>query len=189
MKPPQFPQIDDCAHSRKRFLGSSSVVAGQAASRQETCSSFPKAGRTISTPWRRTNVPATKCRWNCYDRLISHADEDAAERARLITTNPKFKPELAEDIDCRRHVSGPSSCARTRRSRTARRHCQGRQMDRRRAGCGAFHFQMGAGSLDQPDQFVAVDDRTLPRRLHEEDRLTVPRSRRHRAVCTGIPNW
>ena len=43
-------------------------------------------------------------------------------------------------------------------------------------------FQMGAGSLEKPEQFVVVDDHTVRVDFLRKDRLTVPGPRRDRAL-------
>ena len=50
-------------------------------------------------------------------------------------------------------------------------------------------FQMGAGSLTKPEQFVVVDDTHGARRLRQEGPPDDPRSRRDRAVRSSTPSW
>ena len=122
-----------------------------------------------------TNVPGYEVSWNCYDRLVSHAMKTDAngtpyyDRDRII-------PELAEDMS----VGDMSATFRLRRDATFQDGTKVTAKDvkwslDRAVTVGGFPtFQMKAGSLEKPEQFVVVDDNTLRIDFLRRDRLTIP---------------
>ncbi|MDW4677710.1 ABC transporter substrate-binding protein, partial [Escherichia coli] len=88
----------------------------------------------------------------------------------------RFKPELAEDMD-----SGAMSATfKLRKDATFHDGTPVTARDvkwslDRAVSVGGFPtFQMKAGSLEKPEQFVVVDDHTVRVDFLRRDRLTVP---------------
>src|SRR5256714_5796369 len=121
-----------------------------------------------------TNVPGYEVSWNCYDRLISH--EMTTVNGVPYYDRDKFKMELADDMkvgdmsvtfklkkNAVFHDGTPVTAKDVKWS-----------LDRAVTVGGFPTFQMGAGSLTKPEQFVVVDDNTIPADFLRKDRLTVP---------------
>jgi peptide/nickel transport system substrate-binding protein len=121
------------------------------------------------------NRPAYEASWNLYDRLMTFGvKKDAAGNDHYDYT--KLEPELAEGWD----LTPTSATFRLRRD--ARFH-DGTPVtaqdvkwsfDRAVTVGGFPTFQMRAGSLEKPEQFVAVDDRTFRVDFIRRDKLTMP---------------
>ena len=122
-----------------------------------------------------TNRPGYEVSWNCYDRLMSHGTKTLADGT-LSYDRDKFTPELAEDWnatdtsitfrlrkDAKFHDGTPITAKDVKWS-----------FDRAVSVGGFPTFQMKAGSLEKPDQFVAVDDRTFRVDFIRKDKLTIP---------------
>src|SRR4051794_29869681 len=122
-----------------------------------------------------TNVPGYEVSWNCYDRLISH-EMKAGPGGVPYYDRDKFKPELAEDMkvgdmsvtfklkkNAKFHDGAPVTAKDVKWS-----------LDRAVSVGGFPTFQMAAGSLTKPEQFVVVDDTTVRVDFAKKDRLTVP---------------
>ena len=122
-----------------------------------------------------TNRPGYEVSWNCYDRLMSHGTKALADGT-LSYDRDKFTPELAEDWnatdtsitfrlrkDAKFHDGTPITAKDVKWS-----------FDRAVSVGGFPTFQMKAGSLEKPDQFVAVDDRTFRVDFIRKDKLTIP---------------
>src|SRR4051812_19171046 len=173
---------------RRDFLKSTAAVAGasmvsapavfspaKAQSRQETLLIVSESGpNNIDIHGVGTNVPGYEVSWNCYDRLISHEMKDV--NGTPYYDRDKFKGELAEDMDI-----GPMSATfKLRKDATFHDGTPVTAKDvkwslDRAVTVGGFPtFQMGAGSLTKPEQFVVVDDRTIRVDFLRKDRLTVP---------------
>src|SRR5277367_3889096 len=122
-----------------------------------------------------TNVPGYEASWNCYDRLISHEMKTDANGTPYYDKN-KFKPELAEDMN----VGDMSVTFKLRKDAVFQDGTPVTAKDvkwsyDRAVTVGGFPtFQMGAGSLSKPEQFVAVDDHTFRVDFVKKDRLSVP---------------
>src|SRR5205823_1127960 len=97
--------------------------------------------------------------WNCYDRLISHEMKSGPGSVPYYDRD-KFKPELAEDMNvgdmsvtfklkknAKFHDGAPVTARDVKWS-----------LDRAVSVGGFPTFQMSAGSLTKPEQFVGVDD-------------------------------
>jgi peptide/nickel transport system substrate-binding protein len=117
-----------------------------------------------------TNVPGYEVSWNCYDRLISHEMKSGPGGVPYYDRD-KFKGELADDMkiddmsvtfklkkNAKFHDGAPVTAKDVKWS-----------LDRAVSVGGFPTFQMSAGSLTKPEQFVVVDDYFLKR-----DRLTIP---------------
>src|SRR3978361_535174 len=122
-----------------------------------------------------TNVPGYEVSWNCYDRLISHEMKSGPGGVPYYDRD-KFKPELAEDMNvgdmsvtfklkrgAKFHDGAPVTARDVKWS-----------LDRAVSVGGFPTFQMSAGSLTKPEQFVIVDDNAVRVDFAKKDRLTIP---------------
>jgi peptide/nickel transport system substrate-binding protein len=122
-----------------------------------------------------TNVPGYEVSWNCYDRLISHEMKSGPGGVPYYDRD-KFKGELADDMkigdmsvtfklkkNAKFHDGAPVTAKDVKWS-----------LDRAVSVGGFPTFQMGAGSLTKPEQFVVVDDNTVRVDFAKKDRLTIP---------------
>jgi peptide/nickel transport system substrate-binding protein len=122
-----------------------------------------------------TNRPGYEASWNTYDRLVSYGvktDENGNEHY----DGSKMQGELAEDWnltdssvtfhlrkDAKFHDGTPVTANDVKWS-----------LDRAVTVGGLPTFQMKAGSLEKPEQFVVVDDHTFRVDFLRKDKLTVP---------------
>ena len=122
-----------------------------------------------------TNVPGYEVSWNCYDRLITHEMKSGPGGVPYYDRD-KFKGELAEDMNvgdmsvtfklkknAKFHDGTPVAAKDVKWS-----------LDRAVSVGGFPTFQMSAGSLTKPEQFVVVDDNTVRVDFAKKDRLTIP---------------
>src|SRR5580700_12291938 len=122
-----------------------------------------------------TNRAGYEVSWNCYDRLIGHETKTLPDGS-LSYDRDKFKPELAEDMNvgdmsvtfklkknAKFHDGTPVTAKDVKWS-----------LDRAVSVGGFPTFQMSAGSLTKPEQFVVVDDNTVRVDFATKDRLTIP---------------
>jgi peptide/nickel transport system substrate-binding protein len=122
-----------------------------------------------------TNVPGYEVSWNCYDRLISHEMKSGPGGVPYYDRD-KFKGELAEDMN----LSDMSVTFKLKKNAKFHDGTQVAAKDvkwslDRAVSVGGFPtFQMSAGSLTKPEQFVVVDDSTVRVDFAKKDRLTVP---------------
>jgi peptide/nickel transport system substrate-binding protein len=174
---------------RRDFLKSVSALAASTAvsapavfspakaqSRQETLLIVSESGpNNLDIHGVGTNVPGYEVSWNCYDRLISHEMKTGPNGQPYYDKN-KFKPELAEDMN----IGDMSVTFKLKKKATFQDGTPVTAKDvkwslDRAVSVGGFPtFQMGAGSLTKPEQFVAVDDNTFRVDFARKDRLTVP---------------
>ena len=153
---------------RRDFLKSMTALAGagmvgapavwspaRAQSRQETLLIVSESGpNNIDIHGVGTNVPGYEVSWNCYDRLISH--EMKTVNGTPYYDRDKFKPELAEDMN----VGDMSATFKLKKNATFHDGTPVKAKDvkwslDRAVTVGGFPtFQMGAGSLTKPEQFV-----------------------------------
>jgi peptide/nickel transport system substrate-binding protein len=148
----------------------------KAQARQETLLIVSESGpNNIDIHGVGTNVPGYEVSWNCYDRLISH-EMKTLENGTQYYDRDKFKMELADDMkigdmsvtfklkkNAVFHDGTPVTAKDVKWS-----------LDRAVTVGGFPTFQMGAGSLSKPEQFVVVDDNTVRVDFLRKDRLTVP---------------
>ena len=173
---------------RREFLKSMTALAGagmvgapaiwspaKAQSRQETLLIVSESGpNNIDIHGVGTNVPGYEVSWNCYDRLISH--EMKTVNGTPYYERDKFKPELAEDMN----VGDMSVTFKLKKNATFHDGTLVKAKDvkwslDRAVTVGGFPtFQMKAGSLEKPEQFVAVDDHTFRVDFIRKDKLTIP---------------
>jgi peptide/nickel transport system substrate-binding protein len=122
-----------------------------------------------------TTVPGYETSWNCYDRLISH-EMKTGESGAPYYDRDRFKPELAEDMN----VGDMSATFKLKKDATFHDGTPVTAKDvkwslDRAVTVGGFPtFQMKAGSLEKPEQFVVVDDHTVRVDFLRKDRLTIP---------------
>src|SRR5271154_622080 len=148
----------------------------KAQSRQETLLIVSESGpNNLDIHGVGTNVPGYEASWNCYDRLISH-EMKTLPNGTPYYDRDKLKPELAEDMN----VGDMSVTFRLKKSATFHDGTPVTAKDvkwslDRAVTVGGFPtFQMKAGSLEKPEQFVVVDDQTVRVDFLRKDRLTVP---------------
>ncbi|WP_029002844.1 ABC transporter substrate-binding protein [Azorhizobium doebereinerae] len=121
-----------------------------------------------------TNVPGYEASWNCYDRLITHPMKDV--NGTPYYDRDKFEGELAEDMS----IGDMSVTFKLKKDATFQDGTPVTAKDvkwslDRAVSVGGFPtFQMKAGSLEKPEQFVVVDDRTVRVDFIRKDRLTIP---------------
>jgi len=172
---------------RRDFLKSTAAVAGalsaptifssaQAQSRQETLLFVSENGpNSLDIHGVGTNRPGYEVSWNCYDRLMSHGVKTLADGSQSYDRDT-FTPELAEEWsrddmsitfklrkDATFHDGSPVTARDVKWS------------FERAISVGGFPtFQMKAGSLEKPEQFVVVDDHTFRVDFIRKDNLTIP---------------
>ena len=173
---------------RRDFLKSATALAAggalsapaiwspaKAQSRQETLLIVSESGpNNVDIHGVGTNVPGYEVSWNCYDRLISH--EMKTVNGTPYYDKDKFEGELADDMN----VGEMSATFKLKKNATFQDGTPVTAKDvkwslDRAVSVGGFPtFQMGAGSLTKPEQFVVVDDHTFRVDFARKDRLTVP---------------
>jgi peptide/nickel transport system substrate-binding protein len=129
------------------------------------------------------NRGAYEVAWNCYDRLVSlkiEKDENGVDHANAT----KPVPELAEEWD----DTGHSLTFKLRKDATfhdgapvTARDVKW-SLDRAIAAGGNPKFQLGTGSMTDPQQFVVVDDKTFRIDYDRFDRQMLPN------LAFSIPN-
>ena len=150
--------------------------SAKAQSRQETLLIVSESGpNNLDIHGVGTNVPGYEVSWNCYDRLISHEMKTGPNGQPYYDKN-KLKPELADDMN----IGDMSVTFKLKKSAVFQDGTPVTakdvkwSMDRAVSVGGFPTFQMGAGSLTKPEQFVVVDDHTFRVDFARKDRLTVP---------------
>ncbi len=122
-----------------------------------------------------TNVPGYEVSWNCYDRLITHGMKTGPNGLPYYDRD-NIKPELAEDMK----LGDMSATFKLRKDAVFQDGTPVTAKDvkwslDRAVSVGGFPtFQMKAGSLEKPEQFVVVDDHTVRVDFLRKDRLTIP---------------
>jgi peptide/nickel transport system substrate-binding protein len=176
--------------NRREFLKSASVTAiaagagitapamftsARAQSRQETILVVTESGpNNFDIHGVGTNRPGYEVSWNCYDRLMSHGVK-TLENGVESYDRDVFTPELAEEWD----VSDSAATFKLRRGAAFHDGTPITASDvkwsfDRAVTVGGFPtFQMKAGSLESPEQFVVVDDHTFRVDFIRKDRLTM----------------
>ena len=172
---PSRPRKSASHMKRRDFLKSASALAAasvsapavwspaKAQARNETLLIVTESGpNNIDIHGVGTNRPGYEVSWNCYDRLITYGSRRMPTATTHYDCN-KFKPELAEDWnvgdmsvtfklrkDAKFHDGTPVTAKDVKWS-----------FDRAVTVGGFPTFQMKAGSLEKPEQFVVVDDHTF----------------------------
>jgi peptide/nickel transport system substrate-binding protein len=177
------------AIKRRDFLKSSAAIAAttavtapavfspaQAQSRAETLLIVSESGpNNLDIHGVGTNVPGYEVAWNCYDRLITH-EMKTGPNGQPYYDKDKFKGELAEDMT----IGDMSATFKLKKNATFQDGTPVTAKDvkwslDRAVTVGGFPtFQMRAGSLTKPEQFVVVDDHTFRVDFLKKDRLTIP---------------
>jgi peptide/nickel transport system substrate-binding protein len=148
----------------------------KAQARQDTLLIVSESGpNNIDIHGVGTNVPGYEASWNCYDRLISHEMKTMPNGTQYYDRD-KFKMELADDMN----VGEMSATFKLKKNATfhdgtpVTANDVKWSLDRAVTVGGFPTFQMGAGSLTKPEQFVVVDDHTIRVDFLKKDRLTIP---------------
>ena len=175
--------------NRREFLKSTSAIAATSAvsapaifssakaqARSETILVVSESGpNNLDIHGVGTNVPGYEVAWNSYDRLISH-EMKTGPAGQPYYDKDKFKPELADDMK----IGDMSVTFKLKKNATFQDGTPVKAKDvkwslDRAVSVGGFPtFQMGAGSLTKPEQFVIVDDNTVRVDFMKKDRLTIP---------------
>src|SRR5436190_412320 len=175
---------------RRQFLKSMTALAAgsvlpaapaiwspaKAQSRQETVLAVTEYGpNNFDIHGVGTNRPGYEVAWNCYDRLVTHGKKVLPDGVESYDRDA-FLPELAEDWN----LTATSVTFKLRKDATFHDGTPITANDvkwsfDRAVTVGGFPtFQMRAGSLEKPEQFVVVDDHTFRVDFVRKDRLTVP---------------
>ncbi len=153
-----------------------SSAMAQSASRKETLLVVTESGpNNLDIHGVGTNRPGYEVAWNCYDRLMGYGSKPA-EGGGTMYDRDRLTPELAEEWveedmsvtfklrkDATFHDGAPVTAHDVKWS-----------FDRAVTVGGFPNFQMKAGSLEKPEQFVVVDDHTFRVDFVRKDRLTMP---------------
>jgi len=122
------------------------------------------------------NRPAYGVSWLVYDRLMTYGKKTLSD-GRVIYDRNKLEPELAESWQI-----APDGNSVTFKLRKNAKFHDGTPVtakdvkwsfDRAVSVGGFATFQMGAGSLEKPEQFVVVDDHTFRVNFLRRDKLTM----------------
>ncbi len=173
--------------NRREFLTSTTATAAaavaapavfspaKAQARNETLLIVSESGpNNLDIHGVGTNVPGYEASWNCYDRLITHPMKEV--NGTPYYDRDKFQGELAEDMS----IGDMSVTFKLKKDATFQDGTPVTAKDvkwslDRAVTVGGFPtFQMKAGSLEKPEQFVVVDDRTVRVDFIRKDRLTIP---------------
>lgn len=113
--------------------------------------------------------------WNIYDRLVSYGTKTLPDGS-LSYDHTTIKPELAESWE----VKPDGIVFHLRKNATFHDGTPVTAKDvkwsfDRMVSVGGFPtFQMAAGSMTKPDQFVVIDDHTIEVKLPVKDKLSLP---------------
>ena len=122
------------------------------------------------------NRPAYGVSWLCYDRLMTYGKKTLPD-GRVMYDMDKLEPALAESW----RIAPDGNSVTFKLRRNARFH-DGTPVtakdvkwsfDRAVAAGGFPTFQMAAGSLEKPEQFVVEDDHTFTVRFVRRDKMTM----------------
>jgi peptide/nickel transport system substrate-binding protein len=122
------------------------------------------------------NRPSYGVSWLCYDRLMTYGKKKLPD-GRVMYDRDKLEPELAESWKI-----APDGQSVTFKLRKNAKFHDGTPVtakdvkwsfDRAVSVGGFATFQMGAGSLEKPEQFEVVDDHTFRVKFLRKDKLTM----------------
>jgi peptide/nickel transport system substrate-binding protein len=122
------------------------------------------------------NRPSYGVSWLCYDRLMTYGKKTLPD-GRVVYDLGKLEPELAESWKIA--PDGESVTFKLRKNATFHDGTPVTAKDvkwsfDRAVSVGGFPtFQMAAGSLEKPEQFVVVDDHTFMVKFLRRDKLTM----------------
>ncbi len=158
------------------FLATAAMPA-LAQSRNETLLVVVESGtNSLDIHTLGANPASYGVTWNIYDRLLTYGTKTLADGTQSYDYSD-IRPELAESWkftaddeitfylrkDAKFHDGTPVTAKDVKWS-----------FDRMVAVGGFPTFQMKAGSIESPDQFIVVDDHTFRIKLLRKDKLTVP---------------
>jgi len=152
------------------------ISAAAAQGREDTLLTVSEGGpNNLDVMGVGTNLQGYEASWNTYDRLVSFAVKKDANGNDHYDPD-KFEPELAESWDlgdmsttfnlrkdAKFHDGSPVTARDVKWT-----------FDRAVTVGGVPTFQMKAGSLEKPEQFVVVDDYTFRIDFLRKDKLTFP---------------
>jgi peptide/nickel transport system substrate-binding protein len=157
-------------------MSAPAVWSAKAASRKETLLLVTENGpNNLDIHGLGTNRPGYEASWNCYDRLITHGKKTLPDGSASYDRD-KIVPELAEDMK----IGDNSVTFKLKKNAKFQDGTPVTAKDvkwsfDRAIGVGGFpRVQMKAGSLEKPEQFVAVDDSTFRIDFVKKNRLTIP---------------
>ena len=146
--------------------------------RKETLLAVVEVGpNTLDIHGVGANRPSYQVAWNVYDRLLTFGKKTLPGGA-VSYDYTSLKPELAESWQVA--ADGMSVTFKLRKDATFHDGAPVTARDvkwsfDRAVTMGGFPtFQMKAGSLEKPEQFVVVDDHTFRVNFLRKDRLTLP---------------
>src|SRR6266851_2270530 len=152
------------------------VSPARAQARNDTLLTLSESGpNNLDIMGVGTNRPGYEASWNTYDRLVTFGVKKDANGVDHYDYT-KIEPELAESWD----IGDMSATFKLRKDATFHDGSPVTAKDvkwslDRAVTVGGFPtFQMGAGSLTKPEQFVVVDDNTVRVDFLRKDRLTLP---------------
>jgi peptide/nickel transport system substrate-binding protein len=179
-----MPQLS--MHRRVFLFASSAMIAAAAfvatpafaQSRQETLLVLVENGpNSLDIHGVGTSFRSYVAAWNMYDRLVTFGRK-ALPDGTMTYDYSKIEPELAESYSV-----APDGASITFKLRKDAKFHDGTPVTAkdvkwsydRAVSVGGFPtFQMAAGSLTKPEQFVAVDDYTFRVDLPKKDKLSLP---------------
>ncbi len=149
-----------------------------AQSRKETLLAVVEVGpNTLDIHGVGANRPSYQVAWNVYDRLLTFGKKTLPGGA-VSYDYTSLKPELAESWQVA--ADGMSVTFKLRKGATFHDGTPVTARDvkwsfDRAVSMGGFPtFQMKAGSMEKPEQFVVVDDHTFRVNFLRKDKLTLP---------------
>jgi peptide/nickel transport system substrate-binding protein len=152
------------------------MLPAAAQSRKDTLLTLSESGpNNLDIHGVGTNRPGYEASWNIYDRLLTFGVKKDADGTDHYDYS-KLEPELAEEWDLR----DMSVTFKLRKNAVFHDGTKVTAKDvkwsfDRAVTVGGFPtFQMSAGSLTKPEQFVAVDDDTFRIDFAHPDKLTMP---------------
>src|SRR5437867_571249 len=162
--------------SAATLLAPAAPVSAQG--RQETLIVIVESGpNSMDIHGVGANRPAYQASWNLYDRLLTYGVKRLPDGSRMYDYN-SLKPELAESW-----TLAPDGLSVTFKLRRDARFHDGTPVTAsdvkwsfdRAVSVGGFPtFQMKAGALEKPEQFVVVDDQTFRVNFLRRDKWTLP---------------
>jgi peptide/nickel transport system substrate-binding protein len=152
------------------------IPQAQAEGRNDTLLALSESGpNNLDIMGLGTNRPGYEASWNTHDRLVTFGAKPDANGVDHYDYT-KIEPELAESWD----VADTSATFKLRAGAKfhdgtpVTAHDVKWSFDRAVTVGGFPTFQMKAGSLEKPEQFVAVDDHTFRIDFLRKDKLTIP---------------
>jgi peptide/nickel transport system substrate-binding protein len=157
-------------------LAAANIRPARAQAHKDTLLTLSESGpNTLDIMGLGVNRPGYEASWNTFDRLVTYGGKQDADGTDHYDHN-KIEPELAESWD----LGDMSVTFRLRKDATFHDGTPVTAKDvkwsfeRAVAIGGAATFQMAAGSLQKPEQFVVVDDNTFRIDFLRKDKFTLP---------------